>query len=142
MYLIASTNSSIPMNCVAGTLPCAYGEHVPALFWQPAIGSGNTRPSAWYEPSLVATGVAIAGAAKTDTAAVAATRATSRIKRNPRLGKPCLERSLIEAFRALRRFPGVTPQLLACSSVYACSCHRKGAVNERMEAIAGCPGDD
>src|SRR3954452_7059608 len=101
MYLIASTNSSIPMNCVAGTLPCAYGEHVPALFWQPAIGSGNTRPSAWYEPSLVATGVAVAGAARTSAAAIAATAASSRIKRNPRLGKPSLGEVLSKHF--LRR---------------------------------------
>jgi hypothetical protein len=44
MYVIALMNSSIPMNCVAGTLPLAVGEHAPPVLAQPASGSGNTLP--------------------------------------------------------------------------------------------------
>src|SRR5688500_623611 len=51
------------MNCVAGTLPWANGEHGVPL--QLASGSGKTRPSAVYSPSLSAVGVAAAGAANT-----------------------------------------------------------------------------
>src|SRR5512144_250526 len=71
----ASWNSSIPMNWVAGTLPSALGSHGdwPEL-WQPAIGSGKTRPRTEYDASSVATGDAPACAAvpRNATAATAA----------------------------------------------------------------------
>ncbi len=74
MYASASTNSPNWMNWVAGTLPCAFGEQgdVP-MRWQPASGSGNTRPRAWYSASVLATGVAaaVAGASSATSAAAA-----------------------------------------------------------------------
>src|SRR4051812_48470160 len=97
----------MPMNCWAGTFPFALGEHTPPLFAQPASGSGNTRPSVWYDASLVATGVAAAGAEITNmhTAAIATIRANWRIKRDPRLGKRLLKGVLLDARATVRRFP-------------------------------------
>ena len=60
-----SVNSSTPMNCSAGTLPCALGEHGCTPVWrQPPSGSGNTRPSDGVGESSVATGVAAAAAGR------------------------------------------------------------------------------
>jgi hypothetical protein len=65
------------MNWVAGTVPCAFGEHgeVPAS-WQPASGSGKTLPKAWYCASLVATGDATAAGQKLRMTAVTAAAMT------------------------------------------------------------------
>src|SRR3954452_1054116 len=70
MYCNAFLNSLNWMNWVAGTLPCALGEQgeVPA-FWQPASGSGNTRPRAEYSLSEVATGEAPAAGTNDTTSA-------------------------------------------------------------------------
>src|SRR4051812_1248760 len=64
------------MNDFAATLPTAFGSHGELLaFWQPASGSGNTAPSAWYEPSLVATGAPNAlGDSNRTVTAIAATQ--------------------------------------------------------------------
>src|SRR5687768_9837085 len=74
MNVIAFSNSSNPMNWVAPTLPCRYGEHGSAQ--GPPCGSGNTRPYAEYSESLVATGPACAAAGRTahTSAAMAAMR--------------------------------------------------------------------
>src|SRR3954466_11354586 len=81
MYCNALLNSLNWMNCVAGTLPCAFGEQgeLPA-FWHPASGSGKTRPRAEYWPSSVATGEApAAGADSAASTKTAAARASRRV---------------------------------------------------------------
>src|SRR3954449_9447038 len=101
MYCSALLNSLNWMNCVAGTLPCALGEQgeVPA-FWQPASGSGNTRPRAEYWPSSVATGDAPAAgtnsAASTKTAAAKASRRVTVVLPSRRkIEVPCVMRERI-----------------------------------------------
>src|SRR3954468_960245 len=82
-------NSSMPMNWVAGRLPSAFGSHgeVPAC-WQPAIGSGNTRPSVEYAASLVATGDAWAAVAATRHAAATSAARTALLKPGTPTSRP------------------------------------------------------
>src|SRR3954454_8978600 len=78
----------MPMNWVAGTLPSAFGSHGDwPPFWQPAIGSGKTRPSAWYEASLVATGDAAADCAPARHAIAASAAQAALLNREPPAGR-------------------------------------------------------
>src|SRR3954454_16629391 len=90
-------NSSMPMNCVAGTSPSAFGSHgdVPAC-WQPAIGSGKTRPSVEYAASLVATGDASALGAATRHAAAASAARTALLNPETPTSRPLRRSGLLQ----------------------------------------------
>src|SRR5215212_6155263 len=112
MNLSASMNSPYWMNCPAGTLPCAFGEHgEERAFWHPAIGSGKTRPSDWYSPSLVATGEATADGTRTATAMTRAVTAGANASRRVKFLPPEEDRNPCKSARDSTSASGGARQL-------------------------------
>src|SRR5215210_2882098 len=89
----ASLNSCHWMNVFAFVVPRELGSQ---FCWQTASGSGNTAPRPWYSGIEVATGAAVAGAARiTDADAAATTTRNGRTARTPNTPDDLLDAAMV-----------------------------------------------